>query len=320
MSIANVEISPAEIDQLRSANYNATVVDFRRLHKELAILRVVPDEGPCHYSPGQYTTLGLGYWEPRVAEAQAEEIDAARQRKLVRRAYSFSAPMLDEQGDLVRPATSDFVEFYIVLILEGEEHPPGLTPRLFALSEGDRINMGKKVTGHYTLEPVKPTDDVIFVGTGTGEAPHNAMLSELLAADHQRRIVTVTCVRNLQDLGYLETYRELERRYENFQYIALTTREPENLDPTHPNYKPKRYLQDYFDSGDFERETGLALNPESCQVFLCGNPAMIGAPIRSPHGTTPSPTPQGMVHALEQRGFTIDEAKQAGNIHFEKYW
>jgi ferredoxin--NADP+ reductase len=319
MSLAKLEISPEEIEELRSKSYNATVQALYRTNEELAILRVVPDAGPCHFSPGQYTTLGLGYWEPRVSDAQPEELDEAHQRKMVRRAYSFSSPILDEQGELVRPDSSRFVEFYIVLIRQGEEHPPGLTPRLFALSRGDRLHLGKKVTGHYTLDPVRPDSDVIFVATGTGEAPHNTMLAELLANNHQGRIVTVTCVRKWHDLGYLKVYDELESRYENFRYLPLTTREPENLDSTLPNYRPKQHMQGYFDSGCFEADAQMELDPATCSVFLCGNPAMIGAPEHGAHGDTP-PSPKGMVHLLQQRGFTIDEPKQPGNIHFEKYW
>ncbi len=319
MVLAKVEISPEEIEELRSENYNATVLALLRANEELAILRVVPDAGPCHFSPGQYTTLGLGYWEPRISNVQPEEIDEAHQRKVVRRAYSFSSPILDEEGELIRPDSCGFVEFYVVLIRAGEERPPGLTPRLFALSRGNRLHLGEKVTGHYTLDRVRPNDNVIFVATGTGEAPHNAMLAELLAEHHRGRIVTVTCVRKRHDLGYLDVYRQLERRYENFQYLPLTTREPENLDPTLPNYKPKQRLQGYFDSGAFEEDAQLELDPETCSVFLCGNPAMIGAPSRGPHGTNP-PSPEGMVHLLQQRGFTIDEPGQPGNIHFEKYW
>ena len=260
-----------------------------------------------------------GIGKPRISDVQPEELDEAQQRKMVRRAYSFSSPILDEQGELVRPDTAGFVEFYIVLIRQGEERPPGLTPRLFALSRGDRLHLGKKVTGHYTLDPVGPNSNVLFVATGTGEAPHNAMLAELLANEHRGRIVTVTCVRKRHDLGYLGVYRELERRYENFRYLPLTTREPENLDPTLPNYRPKQHLQDYFASGNFEAEAQLALDPASCSVFLCGNPAMIGAPARGPRGAA-LPSPRGMVHLLEQRGFIIDQPGLPGNIHFEKYW
>ena len=133
-----------EIRELRRENYNATVKCFRRVHDELAVLRVVPDDEPAHFEAGQYTTLGLGYWEPRVAGSQPEEIDEARLRKMVRRAYSFSSPILDEAGMLTPPATCSFCEFYIVLIREGEEKPPGLTPRIFVSCRGRAASLGKE--------------------------------------------------------------------------------------------------------------------------------------------------------------------------------
>ena len=42
MTLAKLEISPEEIEELRSENYNATVLALNRANEELAILRVVP--------------------------------------------------------------------------------------------------------------------------------------------------------------------------------------------------------------------------------------------------------------------------------------
>ena len=179
--------------------------------------------------------------------------------------------------------------------------------------------MGKKATGHYTLETVHPTDNVLLIATGTGEAPHNAMTAELLARGHSGKIVVVTCVRKRRDLGYLETYRELVRSYPKVTYLTLTTREPENVDPTHPNYQGKRYLQQYFLSGALEQDAGIELKPMNWHVYLCGNPAMIGAPQRSSSGPG-LPSPGGMVHALSARGFPTDQSDEPSRVHFEKYW
>jgi ferredoxin--NADP+ reductase len=308
-----------EVDQLRQEHYNAELIETIEIHDELRILRVRPDWGEPQFSPGQYSVLGLGNWEPRVAGVQDEDLDDVQQRKLLKRAYSFSCPMLDADGRLLPPDQCSFLEFYVVLVREGEERPPGLTPRLFALRRGDRLYASPKVTGHYTLDAIGPGDNVIFIATGTGEAPHNAMVADLLSRGHRGRLVSVTCVRRRRDLGYLATYQEVERRYDNYRYLYLTTREPENLDERLPNYVGKRYLQDYFDSGDFERDSGVALDPQHTHVFLCGNPAMIGAPIRgSNNGRYPQPA--GMIEILERRGFLADEPHHPGNIHYEKYW
>ena len=309
-----------EITRLREEHYNADVVDFIEVHDDLRMLRIHPDWGTTSFLPGQYTVLGLGNWEPRVAEVDEEHLSDRQLGKLLKRAYSFSSPVLDERGHLVPPTFGDYLEFYIVLIRHGEEKPPGLTPRLFALSPGDRLFMGSKVTGHYTLEAVRQTDQLVFVATGTGEAPHNAMIAELLSIGHQEPIVSVVCSRRRRDLGYEQTHRELERLYPNFRYLTLTTREPENADQRLPNFVGKRYLQEFFESGDFERASGLTLNPDRTHVFLCGNPDIIGAPPRGENGASSDPPLKGMVEVLQRRGFIADEKKRPGNIHFEKYW
>jgi ferredoxin--NADP+ reductase len=313
--------SPEEIAQLRDADYNAELVDIVPVHAELRILRVRPDWGHTSFAPGQYSVLGLGNWERRVPDCQEEVLQDLQRPKLLKRAYSFSCPMLAADGRLQPPEEGEFLEFYIVLIRRGETRPPGLTPRLFALVPGDRLFAGPKVTGHYTLEAVRATDDVVFVATGTGEAPHNAMLAHLLARGHQGRLVAVTCTRFKRDLGYLETHRALERQFgdQKYRYLTLTTREPENLDASHAGYVGKRYLQEYFESGHFERDSGVKLDPTRAHFFLCGNPAMIGAPLRGSGGTA-FPSPKGMVEILVGRGFRPDEPGRLGNIHFEKYW
>jgi ferredoxin--NADP+ reductase len=317
---ALVERSPEEIAQLRQGEYNAELVDVILVHGELRILRVRPDWGHTSFAPGQYSVLGLGNWERRVEGCQEEEPRELEKPKLLKRAYSFSCSMLTPDGRLRPPEDGEFLEFYIVLIRRGETHPPGLTPRLFALELGDRLFLGPKVTGHYTLEGVRPEDDVVFVATGTGEAPHNAMVAHLLAQGHTGRLIAVTCARRRRDLGYLETHRALERQFSNYRYLTLTTREVENLDTSCPGYVGKRYLQGYFECGDFERESGLRLEPARCHVFLCGNPAMIGAPRRNPGGAPTFPSPKGMVEILVSRGFRPDEPGRPGNVHFEKYW
>ena len=70
-----------------------------------------------------------------------------------------------------------------------------MTPRLFMLREGDRLFLSEKIAGVYTLDPVQPDDTVIFLATGTGEAPHNYMLWELLRRGHPGRILSACCVR-----------------------------------------------------------------------------------------------------------------------------
>jgi ferredoxin/flavodoxin---NADP+ reductase len=313
-------LDAGEVSQLRQTHYNAQIVERTDVHDELAILRVRPDHGITEFAPGQYSVMGLGNWESRLPGCEEEHLEEKELRRIVKRAYSFSCSILDEGGRLRRPSEFPYFEFYVVLVRHGEEHPPGLTPRLFALRPGDRLFVGPKATGHYTLDSVQCDDNVVLVATGTGEAPHNVMVAHLLSSDHRGRIVTVTCVRQRRDLGYAKIHRQLECTYANYRYLTLTTREPENLEPSHNNFLGKRYLQDYFESGEFERDSGVPLDPSRTHVFLCGNPAMIGAQQHDAQGGQFFPTPVGMIEVLSRRGFRPDEKSHPGNIHYEKYW
>lgn len=309
----------SDISQLRHEHYNATVTLRRQVHEELLILRVRPDGGVPSYEAGQYTTLGLGYWEPRADGCDDEHLAAALETKVVQRAYSISSPILDDHDRPVRVNELGELEFYIVLIRHAEARVPALTPRLFALDVGARLFAGPHPKGRYTLSPVKPDDNVVFLATGTGEAPHNAMLGELLARGHRGRILNVVSVRNDSDLGYLTTHRRVESLWSSYRYVPLTTREPRNLDPAHPDFVGKVRLQDFITSNRVSESLGQPFDPRTCHVFLCGNPAMVGIP-KEEHGQRIYPLPTGLVELLERAGFQADRPGQPGNVHFEKYW
>lgn len=311
--------NPTDINDLKHQHYNATVTLRRQIHDELLILRVRPDAGVPVYEAGQYTTLGLGYWEPRTDGCDDEHLADVLESKLVQRAYSISSPILDEHDRPVRVNELGELEFYVVLIRHGETRVPALTPRLFALQVGARLFAGPHPKGHYTLATVKPDDHVVFLATGTGEAPHNAMLGELLARGHRGRILNVVSVRNEGDLGYLPTHRRVESLWPNYRYVILTTREPRNIDPAHPAFAGKLRLQDFVTSNRVAESLGQPFDPHTCHVFLCGNPAMVGIP-KEEHGQRIYPQPTGVLELLERVGFQADRPGQPGNIHFEKYW
>lgn len=306
-------IAPAagrEAEQLRVENYNATITHFDFSHEDLWVIRVRPDQRDTVHRPGQYTTLGLGYWEPRVDDADEGLSDAQRAR-LIRRSYSISSRIFDDRGYLVDPGEEREIEFYIVHVRANGDRIPALTPRLAAKREGDRIYVGPKITGRYTLDPViDPKDDLVFLATGTGEAPHNAMIGELFRKGHRGRMVSMVTVRKMRDLGYVDLHRTLERYHPNYTYVPLPTREPD---------VEKRYIQDLVRSDELAEMLDHGLDAARTHVFLCGNPAMIGLPKWD--GNTPLfPEPQGVVELLYERGFTPDRRRDIGNIHYEEYW
>ena len=309
-------MTSAETAELCKKFYNATVASIRLANDDLMILRIRPDAGVNPHRPGQYSTLGMGTWEPRAPGCQEEIPKLGEERKLIRRAYSISSSILDDSGNLPNRVGQDWLEFYIVLVRHADKAPPALTPRLFMLKEGDRIFLGEKIAGHYTLDPVKPGDNILFLSTGTGEAPHNYLLWELLQTRHQGRILAACCVRYKRDLGYLAIQEELARRHPNYTYLSLTTREAGNVDH-------KVYIQDLITSGQLEERLGDSLDPARTHVYLCGNPKMIGVPNQDKTtGAAVYPPTLGVIEILSKRGFQMDQPslKLKGNIHVEEYW
>jgi ferredoxin--NADP+ reductase len=305
----------ASDEQLAEAAYNATITTFERLTRELWILRVSADSGPVSFVPGQYASLGLGFWEPRADDAVEPDL-AARRTKLVRRSYSISSPIF--AGDPDDPATplagctdQEELELYVVLVEPEGDFVPGLTPRLALKDVGDRLFLGRKMAGRYTTAAVTdPDTTMVFLSTGTGEAPQNAMITELLRTGHRGPIVSVITARRQVDFAYLAKHRRLEARFPNYRYVALPTREPG---------VPKRYLQDVVREDFTPGRLGVELDPATAHVFLCGNPAMIGLPTEV-DGETVFPEPTGVVQLLVERGFTLDLRKRPGTIHVEEYW
>lgn len=302
-----------EAETLRTEHYNATIVDIEPVYDSLWIMNVQPDDPSFTYAAGQYTTLGLGFWEPRIDDL-TEDLDEEQLRKLARRSYSISSSILDDDGELLGPDKDVPPEFYIVLVESDWQGTPAvLTPRLFLKEEGDRVFMGRKAAGRYRLDKFDdPTADIVLLSTGTGEAPNNRMTLDLLREGHEGTIVGVCTTRYKKDLAYLDTHRVLAERYDNYHYIPLTTREPENEGN-------KVYIQDLVESGQLEERTGVRLDPESTQVFLCGNPLMIGLP-EWEDDTPVWPEMRGVSEILTDKGFTLDHGRTVGSIHYEEYW
>lgn len=307
-------LSSEDIEKLRRERYNARLVAVTRVHDDLALFRVATDEPAGPRIPGQFTTLGLGYWEPREPNCGDEKIPDGASTKIVRRSYSLSHALVDAAGQLL-PADSAELEFYVSLV---RTKPDGggaaLTPRLFRLQAGDRLEVGKRIVGAYTLQGVLPDENVVFLGTGTGEAPHNYMAWELLRHGHRGQVRIVTSVRYQRDLAYESRHRAAEGRFPTYRYLGLATREPGQR---------KRYVQDMVADRSLDDALGFELDPKTTHVFLCGNPAMIGAPKRNPAtGEKEYPPSLGAVKALVDRGFTLDDAatKTRGRAHYEAYW
>lgn len=264
--------------------YNATLVGREDIHSQLGVFRVRPDGERFAFAPGQYTVLGLLGREPRVPEADEEDPPPDPDR-MIRRAYSIASSSLEH----------DYLEFYVNLVSSGE-----LTPRMFALSHGARLFLGPKATGMFTLDRVPEGKAIALVATGTGLAPYVSMLRTILVGDGNRRIVVLHGARYSWDLGYRGELESLARIRPNLTYLPSITRPAR--DPHFTGATGR--LQALIADGILEKASGVALDPQRTDVFLCGNPEMI----------------REVSAHLEARGYVPDRPRSPGTLHLEEYW
>lgn len=262
---------------------NATITRRFDISHGLMLIQVTPDFELKPFVPGQYTTLGLPGRAPRADYADPEN-DTPDPDKLIIRAYSISSSSL--QGS--------YLEFYVALV-----HSGALTPRLFAIKEGDRIYLGQKNVGMFTLQDVTPGHDVLFVATGTGLAPYISMLRSAFSFGEHKTII-IHGARTSWDLGYRNELEALANHWENFHYLPIISERERD-----PDWQgPVGFVFKLFEDGTVESLLGRNIGPERLAVFLCGNPLMI----------------EGMKEKLADRGLTIHSRKQPGNIFVEQYW
>jgi ferredoxin--NADP+ reductase len=264
---------------------NAIVTQRTDIAPGLMIMRVAPAgwELPP-FKPGQFAVLGLPADTARSSESLPEETEA--RDAFPRRAYSIASSSLERQ----------YLEFYILEVKTG-----ALTPRLFTLQEGDRLWLGPKPTGMFTLDQVAPERNLVFIATGTGLAPYMSMLRTHLGAAGGRRFAVIHGARYSQDLGYRSELFHLQRDHRNFLYLPVITR-PE-ADPE-PWQGATGHLQEFWRTSPLARAWGAPPTPADTDFFLCGNPGMVEA----------------MQGILATEGFAEHSRKQPGQVHFEKYW
>ncbi len=267
-----------------SAELNATVTLRYAVNHGLIILQVTPDEELPPFQAGQYTTLGLPGSAPRYHAADPED-PPADSSKLIRRAYSIASSSL--QGR--------YFEFFVALVRTG-----ALTPRLFALAQGDRIHLGRRIVGMFTLDEVQPGKDIVLVATGTGLAPYLSMLRSRYAFDAGHHTVVVHGSRVSYDLGYRSELEEMAARYEHFHYLPIIDRPQQD-----PGWQGEvGYVQRFFTEGTVAARLGHPLTPDRTAVFLCGNPLMIDA----------------MLTLLGGLGYRKHTRQTPGEIFVEEFW
>jgi ferredoxin--NADP+ reductase len=266
---------------------NSIITNIIKVSPMMRIIRVKPDGWQLpEYKSGQFVAIGLPPEIERYALA-TKEYKETKPGKMIRRAYSIASS-----------STQDYVEFYITVV-----HSGSLTPRIFSLEIGDKIWMGKKATGIFTLDEVDDEKNIILIATGTGIAPYMSML-RANALHRKGKIMIIHGASNSWDLGYQSELELLDVMMPNFTYYPTIT----NPDLEAAKWNgDTRFIEEIWEDSTVSDKMGIKPTSENSHIFLCGNPFMIDS----------------MIEKTGELGFYERNKRNKRNpeekLHFEKF-
>ena len=217
------------------------------------------------FTAGQFTRLGL-------------EIDG----EMVGRPYSF-----------VNGPHDPLHEFYFIRVPDGP-----LTQRLIQLGPGDPVFLAPRAAGFFVLKEVPEAANLWMLSTGTAIGPFLSILSTEEPWQRFQRIVLVHAVRTLAELAYSDTIQSLlDQHPDQLTFVPFVSREQSD-------FALSGRVPAAIEDGTLEAHAGLALDVDSSQVMICGNPDMVS-------------DTQGV---LKARGMQKNRRREPGHVTTEQYW
>ena len=146
---------------------------------------------------------------------------------------------------------------------------PGIcSSYIFSLKPGDKVNISGPF-GEFHIKPTKK--EMVYIGGGAGMAPLRSHLFHLFHTqkERERKISFWYGGRSLREVFYTEQFRDIEKKFSNFQYnIALSEPLPED------NWTG---YTGYIHTVLFENYLKMHPEPEDLEYYLCGPPMMNAA-------------------------------------------
>ena len=244
------------------------------------------------FTAGQFVRLGvnpshLNYYKQQGEAGNDVSNDALNED--IFRAYSIVSSPFDE-----------VLEFFSIVIPDG-----AFTSQLQHLEVGDELLLNTMPFGFLTLARYqKPLPkDLWLLATGTGLAPFLSMLQDLKTWEDYEHIILAYSARSIEELAYVDKIKSLQEDFGSLVdnpakliFIPIVTREP--VEGTLTERLPKLLLD-----GTLQERAGIALDVDSTQVMLCGNPDMV----------------EDTKETLKTLGLVMNRRGE-GNIAVENYW
>jgi NAD(P)H-flavin reductase len=167
------------------------------------------------------------------------------------RRASFSITSAPDEPDL---------EFCIELVPGGR-----LTPRLFSLEVGDRVEVASRAKGSFTLDPAAACH--LMVATVTGIAPFRSMVRDAVRHGVDADFIVLHGASHQDELPYLPEFTAIAATNDSVRYEPTVSRPsaPRNVD----------WFGTVGRVDDLACRVAANLEPGRTQVYACGNGEMV---------------------------------------------
>jgi ferredoxin--NADP+ reductase len=240
------------------------------------------------------TVVAQRQWTDRLFSLQVDaELGAFEPGQWAKLALPVAGEFIARPYSFVNPPGERPHEFYYNTVPEGH-----LSPRLARLEPMDVVFLSPAPSGLFTLAEVPDAESLWLIATGTGLGPFLSMLRCDVPWQRFRQVVLVHAVRHAADLTYRDAIEAVRKQHrDRFHAVSFVSREK------HPGALADRVPEAIADER-LERAAGVALDPRSAQVMLCGNPDMV----------------MDVTEALKARGLKRHRHREPGHVAVEPYW
>ena len=151
-----------------------------------------------------------------------------------------------------------------------------------------------------------------MISTHTGESPNNSIVNQILKNNNKIKICNINVGKSNWESLYNSEHILLEELYSNYKFIQF-------IDNSKHYNQSINFISSLLQNTMVSKQIGFRLESHSTLVMLCGDPIMIGAPIKKGSWNYVNPD-YGLINILKKKSFELTTRFKEGNIIFESYW
>ena len=232
----------------------ATISDIQNISPSVKLLEIDLGEQPFVYTPGQWINLELSAGHGANQNA------------------AFSIASIPNGKNAIEIAVKRLEYVPTSMFIHDE------------LKVGDDVCISQAQGDTVLPKNIEQNQPMVFIAGGTGITPFICMLRQIYTINHHFNATLLYSVTDSNECLFYDELYEMEKTYENFQFILTTTQKA-------------AHHADFFGriNSEMLKRTGL---DHKAQFYLCGPPQMV----------------DDIAALLEDLGVTPQ------HVHYDKWW